>query len=394
MGITKQCGDIYAAGLDCQWIDITDVDTGNYVMAAKVNWDQSADALGHFEKSYTNNWAQACIKITSNSLGQKGFTLLTSCPSYSDCAGNQFGNTVVDCNGTCNGTAKMGDLNNNGTQQLVDGQLYVNGILNSTLTPNSCNDLNNSGTLTVWDAALMANCVNHGANINTKCLFPRGNINPNLTATLSIGSFDLSQNYFDVYIKNPTAKILGYEFNISGATILNVVSLVPAINYPETPDFLIGGNKVICLSYKDSTIAKSLIAQPLCRIYYTNATSNVCISSVIELVNKEYESINKVIANNCIVVTGLSQILDKDHYFSVIPNPANDYIQVTGFTKYEDNTLIEIKDIAGRLIYRERVVLNEAFTHSIKLTDYKSGIYYITLSSKSGVATKPIVIVK
>ena len=394
MGITKQCGDIYAAGLDCQWIDITDVDTGNYVMAAKVNWDQSADALGHFEKSYTNNWAQACIKITANSLGQKGFTLLTSCPSYSDCAGNQFGNTVVDCNGTCNGTAKMGDLNNNGTQQLVDGQLYVNGILNSTLTPNSCNDLNNSGTLTVWDAALMANCVNHGANINTKCLFPRGNINPNLTATLSIGSFDLSQNYFDVYIKNPTAKILGYEFNISGATILNVVSLAPAINYPETPDFLIGGNKVICLSYKDSTIAKSLIAQPLCRIYYTNATSNVCISSVIELVNKEYESINKVIENNCIVVTGLSQILDKDHYFSVIPNPANDYIQLTGFTKYEDNTLIEIKDIAGRLIYRERVVLSEAFTHSIKLTDYKSGIYYITLFSKSGVATKPIVIVK
>ena len=52
MGISKQCGDIYAAGLDCQWIDITDVDTGNYVMAAKVNWDQSADSLGHFESDY------------------------------------------------------------------------------------------------------------------------------------------------------------------------------------------------------------------------------------------------------------------------------------------------------------------------------------------------------
>ena len=29
---------------------------------------------------------------------------------------------------------------------------------------------NNTGTITVWDAALMANCVNHGSSINTNCL--------------------------------------------------------------------------------------------------------------------------------------------------------------------------------------------------------------------------------
>lgn len=394
MGISKQCGDIYSAGLDCQWIDITDVDTGNYVMAAKVNWDQSADALGHFERSYTNNWAQACIKITMNAAGQKGFTLLASCPTYSDCAGNQLGNAAVDCNGTCNGTAKMGDLNNNGTQQLVDGQMYVSQILNNAITPTSCNDLNNTGSITVWDAALIANCVNHGSSINTKCLFPRGNVNPTQTATISIGGFNLTQNYFDVYITNPTSKILGYEFNISGASILNVVSLVPAANYPETPDFLIGGNKVICLSYKDSTIAKNSTAQSLCRVYFTNATNNVCISSVIEIVNKEYESINKVVANNCITVTGLSQLLDKDHYFSVIPNPANNMIQLTGYTKDTDISLIEIKDIAGRVLYKESVQLNQSFNHTIYLNDYKSGVYYVTISSKSGIATKPIVIVK
>lgn len=394
MGITKQCGDIYSAGLDCQWIDITDVDTGNYVMAAKVNWDQSADALGHYESNYQNNWAQACIKITADVLGNKGFTLLTSCPSYSDCAGNLFGNSSVDCNGTCNGTTKMGDLNNNGTQQLVDGQLYVSQILNNSISPTSCNDLNNTGSITVWDAALLANCVNHGSSINTKCLFPRGNVNPTQTATISIGAVNLSQNYFDVYIKNPTSKVLAYEFTINGATILNVVSLVPAINYPETPDFLIGGNKVICLSYKDSTIPKNVNPQPLCRIYYTNATNNICINSVLEIVNKDYESINKVLANNCLTITGLSQLLDKDHYFSVVPNPANEMIQLTGYTKTSDNALIEIKDVAGRILYQERVQLNEAFNHTVYLNDYKSGVYYVTVSSKSGVATKPIVIAK
>jgi hypothetical protein len=394
MGISKQCGDIYSAGLDCQWIDITDVDTGNYVMAAKVNWDQSADALGHFESDYTNNWAQACIKITANASGQKGFTLLTSCPSYSDCAGTQFGNAAVDCNGTCNGTAKMGDLNNSGTQQLVDGQLYVNQILNTSITANSCNDLNNTGTITVWDAALMVNCVNYGAGNNTKCLFPRGNVNPNYTATLSIGNVDVSQNYFDVYIQNPTTRILGYEFTISGATILNVVNLAPANDYPEIPDFLIGGNKVICLSYKDSTIAKNVNPQPLCRIYYTNGSGNICVNSVIEVVNKAYEAINKVVANNCFLVTGLSQIVDKDHYFSVIPNPANDVIQLTGYTKSGDNSLIEIKDISGRLLYSEYAFLSEAFSHTVNLSDYKSGVYYVTLSSNAGSTTKPVVIVK
>lgn len=63
MGISVGCGDIYSSGLDCQWLDITDVDTGFYTMAIKVNWGQSPDALGHYEMDYMNNWAQVCIHI-------------------------------------------------------------------------------------------------------------------------------------------------------------------------------------------------------------------------------------------------------------------------------------------------------------------------------------------
>ena len=394
MGISKQCGDIYSAGLDCQWIDITDVDTGNYVMAAKVNWDQSADALGHFEKTYTNNWAQACIKITETSGGVKGFTLLPSCPSYSDCAGTLFGNAAVDCNGVCNGTTKMGDLNNSGTQQIADGQLYVNRILSNSITANSCNDLNNTGTITVWDAALMANCVLHGTNINSKCNFPRGNVNPNHTVTFSIGNLNTSQNYIDVFITNPTTRVLGYEFNISGATLLNVVNLFSSSVYPANPEFVAGGNKVICLSYEDSTITKSSSAQPLCRIYYQNATGNVCINNVVEVVNKEYESVSKALVNDCVLVTGISQSIDKDHYFSVIPNPANDKIQLTGFTKDGDNVLIEIKDISGRLLYSDHALLDQVFNYTMDISKYNAGIYYVTISSKTGIATKPIVIAR
>lgn len=396
MGISKQCGDIYHAGLDCQWVDITDVDTGNYVLAVKVNWDQSPDALGHSESSYNNNWAQACIKIT-NVGGVKGFSLTTSCPSYTDCAGVQFGNAVKDCNGTCNGTAKMGDLNNSGTQQLVDAQLYVSKILNNAITPNSCNDLNSTGTITVWDAALMANCIKNGGTNNNLCDFPRGTANPNHTATLSIGAFNLSQNYFEVNMTNPTTKVLGYEFTISGASILNVVNMVPVTEYPENPDFLTGGNKVICLSYKDSTIGKSSIPQPICRIYYSSPTGTICISNVVEIVNKQYEAINKAIDSTCITINlgvGIGQVANVDHYFSVVPNPASERIQLTGYTKDEAENLIEIRDVAGRILYSEKMVLHGAFNYPVNVNDYKSGVYYVTLSSSAGVATKPVIIAK
>jgi len=397
MGISKQCGDIYSAGLDCQWIDITDVDTGSYTMAAKVNWDQSADALGHYEKTYGNNWAQACVHITKNSAGVKSFNLLTSCPSFSDCAGVQFGNATVDCNGVCAGTTKMGDLNVSGTQQVVDGQLYVSKILNNTITPTPCNDLNNSGSITVWDAALITNCALHGTNLNSKCMFPQGNLNPNQTATISISGINLAQNFFDIDITNPNSPILGYEFNISGASILNVVNRVPIAFYPENPDFLVNGNKIICLSYKDSTIPKSSTPQSLCRVYYTNPTGNICITSITDIVNKQYEAINKVRDTLCMqmnIGVGVAQISNTDHYFSVVPNPATDIIQLTGYTKNGEDALVEIRDIAGRLLYTQKIVLNESFTYPINISDYRSGVYYVTLSSKSGVATKPIIVAK
>ncbi|MES2134195.1 MAG: T9SS type A sorting domain-containing protein [Bacteroidota bacterium] len=83
-----------------------------------------------------------------------------------------------------------------------------------------------------------------------------------------------------------------------------------------------------------------------------------------------------------------------DHYFSVVPNPASELIQLTGYTKNEAENLIEIRDVAGRILYSEKLVLNGAFNYPINVNDYKSGVYYITLSSTSGVATKPVVIAK
>lgn len=34
-GLSPGCFDIYAANIDCQWIDITDVPPGNYILKVK-----------------------------------------------------------------------------------------------------------------------------------------------------------------------------------------------------------------------------------------------------------------------------------------------------------------------------------------------------------------------
>ena len=93
MGISVGCGDIYSSGLDCQWIDITAVDTGDYVLAIKVNWDQSPDAVGHYETDYVNNWAQVCIHIYETAPGVKNFNVLANCNPFIDCAGVVYGNS-------------------------------------------------------------------------------------------------------------------------------------------------------------------------------------------------------------------------------------------------------------------------------------------------------------
>ncbi len=62
-GISAGCGDVYSSGLDCQWIDITDVPDGRYRLELRVNWDQDPDANGNYETSYTNNTGSICFDL-------------------------------------------------------------------------------------------------------------------------------------------------------------------------------------------------------------------------------------------------------------------------------------------------------------------------------------------
>lgn len=382
MGITSGCGDIYGSGLDCQWIDITGIADGQYILAVKVNWDQSADALGRVETDYVNNWAQVCIDITHDINGDPQFTVNPTCLPYVDCNGVQYGNSVLDCTGDCGGVVLRGDLDVDTIQEVQDAQIYVNEIIASNITPTPCNDLNNDGIISVWDAALVTDCSEHGTNFNGKCNFPRGAQNMNQTTELRIGTVNTTQQYVDIEIRNPQNKVLAYEFNMSGITIANVYNVLPPMDFPVVNDYLVGGTKVIGISYIDSTIDKYTNFTPLCRIYYSSLTDTmICIDEIVHIVNENYEATltNSPACYNLNNV-GIDEVSANNNLI-VYPNPSNGIFTVEISNFSNENGMVNVNDVTGKVIttYEVKNTTNGKFT--MDLQTLSKGVYFINYVS-------------
>jgi hypothetical protein len=389
MGITKQCGDIYNKYLDCQWIDITDVDTGEYILAVKVNWDHSPDALGHYESNYDNNWAQVCIRITEDVNGLKGYTLLPNCQPYVDCAGTPFGNAVIDCEGNCNGTAVKGDLDANQLVQTQDANLYVTGILNETLTTSLCKDISNDGFISVWDAGLAVNCAVNSGGVNN-CVFPNSVVNTTQIVEIGYTSINTAEGYIDVYMKNPDNKVSAYELTVSGITISDAENLISVANYPSTPQFVAGGNKVITMSYVDSLIPKNFQIAPLLRIYYSAITSpDICVESVVHLLNDEYQPTTVNLIEACVSVAGIEE--RGMPTFNLYPNPSNQNLTVELSVKLDEKVTISITDAMGRTVISKTLnpLETELNFNTEKLAD---GFYNVVLNTGNVLSAKPFLV--
>lgn len=360
MGISAHCGDIYGSGLSCQWIDVTDVEDGTYKLGVLVNWDHTPDALGRDEMSYENNYAQVCLNLDRSS-GSLQIEVVEDCELYVDCTGEVWGNAQVDCNGDCNGTALAGDLDNNGGQELVDAEMYVDQILQDDIQTLPCTDLNTSGDITVADAALLSLCnvftLAHehpdSSGIHNKCNFPMDNIvNVFDSVTFTIGDVNWDDSFIDVHVKNPYNRVVGYQFEMSGLQITSVVSIADPLEYPVNPSFLLGGTEVIGLSYQDSSLTKSIDFQPLCRIYFINPESEICIESITDVVNEQYERTLHSIVDGCRISTSVDEMALTKGY-QVAPNPMKDQATVTFYNPNRDEYTFVLTDLTGREVFRE-----------------------------------------
>ncbi|XP_054667750.1 lysyl oxidase homolog 1-like isoform X2 [Grus americana] len=67
-GLSPGCYDTYNADIDCQWIDITDVQPGNYVLKVQVNPKYIV-----LESDFTNNVVRCNIHYTGR------YVAMTNC---------------------------------------------------------------------------------------------------------------------------------------------------------------------------------------------------------------------------------------------------------------------------------------------------------------------------
>ncbi len=384
MGVSAGCGDVYSAGLPCQWIDVTDVADGAYKIIVRVNWLNQPDFNGQVESRIDNNWATACL-ILDRSSGVLEMEVETACTPYIDCAGTPNGLATVDCAGNCEGTALRGDLDNNGVQELQDAQRYVAEILGQDITPTPCNDLNDDGRISVYDAALLNNCVNYmeghtniGGVVHEHCGFPSGVLNPSDTVTLSIIDHDPDENYIDIGMVNVTSKVVGYEFSISGVMMTQVESLTDAATEPFTVQGNFNG-AIIGLSYPDSSLQKTLLPQPICRIYYSTVTdTEICISEIRDIINSHYEQTIPLIGGECLLLTSTKEFTS-DLEIRVQPNPFT--TQTNLIIQYPDNIEFDLNilDVNGRVVQRYGKV--RPGTVNIQKEDLTSGIYFFELTN-------------
>lgn len=386
MGISTGCYDRYGAGTQCQWVDITDIPTGDYRLMIVVNPFHMEDALGHHEINYNNNATQVCIHIEHIDGAAPTWSVLPDCNVFVDCLGNPNGSAVMDCNGECNGNALWGDVQDDNVIDTQDTDMYMNMLAAASSEVTNCNDLSGDGTLSVYDAALMQWC-HHSAPVmgpdgvmHQICSFPRNVMNSTEYAGLAISSFNPEQHYVDIEITSPDANILAYQFGLTGITISSVQSLVDDVEFPAQIEFNAYTNQIICISPADSTIERQAAAQSLVRVYYSDITaSTICIEPIVDLVRNGGERVQPYIYGNCVTTVGINVLGDElDAHMVVQPNPVSSNARVIFGGATELPRFITICDQAGRVVKTIPVSADLSNSMNIELSDLANGVYTIT----------------
>ncbi len=386
MGISAGGCDIYGAGTQCQWVDITDVPDGDYRLAILVNPLHLSDAMGHQEMNYVNNATQVCIHLQHDAITSvQSYTLLPTCEPFTDCFGIPGGAAVMDCEGVCNGSSVFGDVLNDTHLDSLDIPMYMNIIQDGTLPASSCNDLSGDGNLSVYDAVLANWCIHNNTvsgNTHNHCQFPRNIFNPNDTAALSITSANFTQGYVDITLNSLYTDVSGFQFTMHGIVIQNVVSLVDPTEFPVDIRFSTSTNEVMAVSLVDSFIHRSVTPVMLCRIYYSSITDTViCISHITDIVNRAAERIVANVEGECVAseVTGIASIM-KSAALAVIPNPARDkaLVHVDQNVSPKHNN---VYDLNGKSFEVHTQFVKDNW-YSIDLSNLPQGVYMIRVEEK------------
>ncbi|MCA0238661.1 MAG: T9SS type A sorting domain-containing protein [Bacteroidetes bacterium] len=387
MGISVGCGDIYGSGLPCQWVDITDLPAGTYTLVVRVNWDKSPDKLGRLEKTYDNNWAQACFNLSYAGNNPVVDFLDEVCPVYTDCTGETYGSAQPDCDGICNGVSVRGDWNHDTLRTVVDVQAYLSAALADNETATECRDLHPNGNIDVYDAALLQECTLYAEDLDHWGLgFPcqfGGFENTEDVVYLLPGTLDTVGKTFDVEIVNPYNAVIGYEFSVSGLNINYVENISGTMTASVQHD---NTGEIIALSGDETSIKKNVLPTPFVRVHYSELTSpEVCISQITAVVNSKYQKSGAQIASPSCVSTGVVGSHEpNDLGFSVFvqPNPFREDVTIFFNNQNAEPFKVTLSDMTGRILRSYDNIKSEYVT--FQRGDLPDGVYMYTVSNSKG----------
>jgi len=395
MGISAGCGDFYERALPCQAVDITGLNSGNYTLAVRVNWNQLPDAKGRVERAFDNNWAQACFNLSYTVAGKPVLKALPeTCKPYFDCLGVRFGSAQPDCEGKCNGTVFHGDWNRDGQRNNDDIKGYLTGILNQA-TSSVCNDLFADGALDVYDAALLQECVQYPASnahwaLRFPCQFPGGLQNSNDLIQLLTTPANTTAQTIDIQIINPGNGVMGYDFFLRGVEIEKIDNLVPG--FLADIQFNKEG-RILALGRAESPVLPSKTPRALLRIKYKRLTGEpVCIPARMTVVNDQYQkSEAKAGAGRCrvIQVTGRSGRPGNNVGLYIMPNPFGESTMIYFDNPERAPLRLELADAAGRVVRTDTDVTTDSFR--LERGMLPPGIYFVCISGSFGKVTERVV---
>lgn len=391
-GVSARCGDIYSAGLKCQWVDITEVDTGRYVLVVRVNWDNSPDKLGRVESNLGNNWGQACIKISKNSSGRIFVTNDPVCNPYIDCAGVILGNAVRDCEGVCNGHKLKGDLNQDTTLTQADHDLYVQGVLNQAIAGNSCKDLTGDNKVNILDIHALKRCLEMAPapspGSHYSCDFPPL-VQSIYTAGFRIDTINLAMGYLDLAMRNVSDYITAFQLKISGPDVDSIRWL--GLGDSGTVWKAHHENGLLMGSLLHNRVNRGLDYKRFLRVYFDSTNANqVCIDSVIGVMNSKNEA-TKFSKGPCLplgTVTAASFGKVRPA-LKVVPNP---FSRQTLISFPNDEGLpyrLTIRDTQGKIVFQKDQIRQSEFR--FESGNLSAGMYLFELKGKETMQGKLLV---
>ena len=96
-----------------------------------------------------------------------------------------------------------------------------------------------------------------------------------------------------------------------------------------------------------------------------------CIYTVGDLTCAQSDTIDVLVA----VCTGLSPTLHNESTFTLIYNPNNESLMLSGFTEGYDNLLLEIMDISGKVVSTYALMPSKEKNQSVSIGNLSGGIY-------------------